>query len=46
MAKLPKFVCMEGRIFRLKGGPIRREPNGRASVRLDLRYLGKVQGEG
>lgn len=46
MAKLPKFVSMEGRIFRLKSGPIRREPNGRASLRLDLRYLGRVQGEG
>lgn len=47
MAKLlPKFVAMEGRIFRTTSGPIRREPSGRAFLQIDLKYLGRVQGEG
>lgn len=46
MAKLPKIVSMEGRIFRMSSGPIRRKPDGRASLQIDFKYLGRVQGEG
>lgn len=46
MAKLPKIVSMEGRIFKMSSGPIRRKSDGRASVTVDFKYLGKVQGDG
>lgn len=46
MAKLPKIVSMEGRLFRMRSGPIVREPGGRVSLKVDMRYLGRVQGKG
>ena len=44
--RLPKFVSVEGRLFKMTSGSIHREPSGRASLQIVFKYLGRVQGGG